>query len=178
MSWRKFNDIFGNVKISFMVFSVWVIVFIISLGYMGAFSKKFMHFGPSDDPETQTVFLGSKVDTWGKVITLYILGFLTICFSTYYHQIVGNWLRNTVQDQKTTTVEETKGWAYLMANLDPLLGWINGILGFFVTLTLQLQFIIPQALGEMMVTLLSTNNFLSKKKSFGVTSKTQQLLPT
>jgi len=167
----RFNNLFGNPQIAFSVFSLWVIVFVVILEFMGAFSDKFMHFGPSNDPKTQTEFLGTKVDTWGKVITLYVLGFFTVCFSTYYNNIVGNWLTNSVKDQKTETLEETKGWSYLMANVDPLLGWINGILGFFVTLTLQLQFIIPQALGEILITILSTNNFLSKKKGFGATSK-------
>ena len=53
----------------------------------GIFSKRFLHFGPSADPETQTEFLGSPVDSWEKVITLYALGFFSVLFSTYYHDI-------------------------------------------------------------------------------------------
>lgn len=41
----------------------------------GSIFKKFMHFGPSTDPETAAEFLGAHIDTWPKVIALYILGF-------------------------------------------------------------------------------------------------------
>ena len=57
-----------------------------------------------------------------------------------------------------------KSTAYLLTILDPLLQHINHILEFFVLLTLQLQFIVPQLLGELFVTIFSAKIFLSKKK--------------
>jgi hypothetical protein len=130
----------------------------------GIFTKRFLHFGPSDDPETQTEFLGSPVNTWPKVITLYLLGFFSVLFSTYYHDIFGTWLINSVKDHKEKNINMTKQSAYSLTFLDPLFGSINKILELFVLLTLQLQFIIPQILGELFVTSWSMRNFLSKKK--------------
>ena len=64
-------------------------------------------------------------------------------------------------------MRESRKWAYTMAYVDPILGWMNGTLGFMVIMTLQLQFIIPQMLGEILVTFLTSSHFLSKKKGFG-----------
>ena len=157
---------FSNPKISFSIFTVWIIVLVIILQSMGGFSEKFLHFGPSTDPKTQTEFLGSKVDTWGKVITIYILGFFSVLFSTYYFNIFGNWLTNSVKDHKQKSLNISKQSAYFLTILDPVLSSINGILSLFVTLTLQLQFIIPQILGEVLITIFSTHAFLSKKTKF------------
>ena len=157
---------FEKPKVAFIIFTCWVILFLIIIAHLGGFSKKFLHFGPSTDPETQTEFLGSKVDTWEKVISIYILGFFSICFSTYYHNIFGSWMINSIKDHKETKLNMTKNTSYLLSNLDPVISTINNTLEFFVLLTLQLQFIIPQLLGEVFVTIFATRSFLSKKQKF------------
>jgi hypothetical protein len=126
--------------VALTTFTTWVLIFVFILGFMGAFSKKFMHFGPSTDPETAAEFLGAHIDTWPKVIALYILGFLSSIMSSYYGTVFGAWMMNTVKDHKA--------------------------LELFLTLTLQLQFLIPQILGDIIATILVSRSFLSKKKSF------------
>lgn len=159
----------SNPKIAFLTYAAWIVVFIIVLGMAGDFSQKFLHFGPSTDPEIQAEFLGTKVDTWPKVILLYVLGFLSVCFSTYYYDIYGSWSINTVRDHKEKTLKVSKFWAYFMTNMDPILTGLNGILQLFITLTFQLQFIVPQILGELLVTMISSQAFLSQKKKFAKT---------
>ena len=156
--------LFSNPKVAFITFAIWIIVFLLILKGEGVLSKRFLHFGPSTDPETQTEFLGSPVDTWPKVITLYILGFFSVLFSTYYHDIFGTWIINSVKDHKEKKINMSKISAYLLTIADPLLESINRILELFVLLTLQLQFLIPQILGELFITIISTRAFLSKKK--------------
>ena len=157
---------FEKPKIAFIIFTSWIILFLIIIAHLGGFSKKFLHFGPSTDPETQTEFLGSKVDTWEKVISIYILGFLSICFSTYYYNIFDSWMINSIKDHKVTKVDVTKNTAYILSNLSPVIQSINRILEIFVLLTMQLQFIIPQLLGEIFATIFSAQSFLSKKTNF------------
>lgn len=159
--------LWNNPKIAFISFTTWVIIFVIILGFMGAFSEKFLYFGPSNDPKTQTEFLGSKIDSWNKVIIVYVLGFFSAAFSTYYYNIFGAWLTNSVKDHKEKNLKVSKSTAELLTTLDPIISSINRILELFVTLTLQLQFIIPQILGEIFVTVVSARCFLSKKKEFG-----------
>ena len=159
-------QLLSNPKVSSGIFTIWIIILVLILQSMGGFSKKFLHFGPSTDPKIQTEFLGSKVDTWSKVIIIYILGFFSVLFSTYYFNIFGNWLTNSVKDHKQKTLNMSKHHAYFFTILDPIINSINGILSLFITLTLQLQFIIPQILGEVLVTIFSTKAFLSKKTKF------------
>ena len=159
--------LWSNPTVAFTSFTAWVVLFVIILGFMGAFSEKFLYFGPSNDPETQTEFLGSKIDSWKKVIIIYLLGFFSAAFSTYYYNIFGAWLTNSVKDHKETKLKISRSTAQLLTTLDPIISSINRILELFVTLTLQLQFIIPQILGEIFVTILSARSFLSKKKGFG-----------
>lgn len=160
----NYLKLFSNPKVAFITFAIWIVIFLLILKSKGVFSKKFLHFGPSTDPETQTNFLGSPIDTWSKVITLYILGFLSVLFSTYYHDIFKTWIINSVKDHKEKKINMCKITAYLLTIADPVLYSINRVLELFVLLTLQLQFFIPQIIGELFITIISTRAFLSKKK--------------
>ena len=131
---------------------------------MGAFNERFLHFGPSTDPDTQAEFLGAAIDSWEKVILLYILGFFSAAFSTYYHGVFGAWLTNTVKDPTKKKLGMNKNLANILITLDPIISSINRILELFVTLTLQLQFLIPQLLGDIIATILTSREYLSKKK--------------
>lgn len=155
-----------NPIVSLTTFTTWVLIFVFILGFMGAFSKKFMHFGPSTDPETASEFLGAHIDTWPKVIALYILGFVSSIMHSYYSTVFGAWMINTVQDDKTKRVNMNRKIAYTLISIDPIISNINSILELFLTLTLQLQFLIPQILGDIIASIVISRSFLSKKKSF------------
>ena len=160
------NKILTNPQTALGTFSIWVLIFIFILGMMGAFSDKFMHFGPSTDPETATEFLGAHIDTWPKVIQLYLLGFFSSIMHTYYSTVYDAWMMNQVKDTKTKHVTIKKSIAYLMITLDPIISNINSILELFLTLTLQLQFLIPQMLGNLIASIMVSKAYLNKKKSF------------
>ena len=147
-------------------FTTWVLIFVTILGFMGAFSKRFMHFGPSNDPETATEFLGAHIDTWPKVIELYALGFFSAIMNTYYRTVYDAWMMNQVKDVKTKHISVKKSFAYIMITLDPIISNINSILELFLTLTLQLQFLIPQILGDFIASILVSRAYLKKKQSF------------
>jgi hypothetical protein len=86
--------------------------------------------------------------------------------SSYYGTVFGAWTMNTVRDHKTKTVNMNKKVAYTLITLDPIISNVNSILELFLTLTLQLQFLIPQILGDIIASILVSRSFLSKKKSF------------
>lgn len=162
----KFQKLLTNPTTALITFTGWILIFIILLGFMGAFSDRFLHFGPSTDPDTQANFLGKPIDSWEMVILLYILGFLSAIFSTYYHSVFGAWLTNTVKDRKQKYLGINKKIAYILITLDPIVSSINGILELFVTLTLQFQFLIPQLLGDIIATILTSRSYLSEKTKF------------
>ena len=162
----QFKKILTDPSIALATFSTWVLIFVVILGFMGAFSKRFLHFGPSTDPETSTEFLGTPVDSWSKVIALYILGFLSSIISTYYRTVFGAWLTNAVKDHKQKTMSVSKYLATILVTIDPIVSNINTILEFFLTLTLQLQFLIPQILGDIIASIVTAKSFLARKKKF------------
>jgi len=162
----KLQKLLTNPTTALITFTSWILIFIILLGFMGAFSGRFLHFGPSTDPETQANFLGNAIDSWEMVILLYILGFFSAVFSTYYHGVFGAWLTNTVKDRKQKYLGINKKIAYILITLDPIVSSINRILELFVTLTLQLQFLIPQLLGDIIATVLTSRSYLSEKTKF------------
>ena len=164
----QLKKIFTAPKIALGTFVTWVGIFIIILGMMGAFSKKFMHIGPSSDPETSTSFLGTTIDTWPKAILLYLLGFFSAIISSYYHLVFGSWSINNIRDDKNNDIRPiSKKTAKIMLILHPIVDNINNVLELFLTLTLQLQFILPQLLGDIVASILVSLSFLSKKKKFG-----------
>jgi len=162
----KLVNIIGNPTFAFTTFTTWILIFVVILGYMGAFSDHFMQFGPSSDPKLQAVFLGTHIDTWTKTIAIMILGFTSSMFSTYYYTVFGSWLTNTIRDHKAKDLKMSWLKAMTLTTMNPLITGINGVLEFFVTLTMQLQFIFPQILGQVLTTIITTRSFLSKKKKF------------
>ena len=162
----KLEKYLTSPEIALTAFSLWILIFIYILGMMGAFSKNFLHFGPSTDEETSTVFLGTKIDSWEKVIKLYVLGFLTAIMGTYYHSVFKSWSLNQVRDLSVKHININKTLANIMIILDPLVTNISSILGLFLTLTLQLQFLVPQMLGRFIASVLVSRAYLKNKKSF------------
>ena len=164
----QLKKLFTQPKVALGTFTTWVAIFVIILGVMGAFSKNFMHFGPSTDPKLSTTFLGSPIDTWPKAILLYLLGFFSAIISSYYHLAFGAWTINNIRDEKNKDISPiSKKTAKIMLILSPIVSNINHILELFLTLTLQLQFILPQLLGDIVASILVSLSFLSKKKKFG-----------
>ena len=53
-----------------------------------------------------------------------------------------------------------------MITIDPIMSNINSILELFLTLTLQLQFLIPQMLGDFVASVMVSQAYLKKKKNF------------
>jgi len=162
----KFIKHVKNPSIAFVIFAIWVLVFIIISAEMGAFSGNFTQWGPADDPEDQIKFMGSKVDSWNKVYQIWAVGFFTVAFSAYFNQIVNPWITLNIQNDDKTDIKYKKIWSYVIAIGDPFLGWLNGILGFQVLMTGQLQFIVPQMLGEIFVIIITTYARLNTK-TFG-----------
>ena len=69
----KDGTILTSPTMALSTFTGWVFVFIIILGFMGAFNERFLHIGPSSDPDTQAEFLGAPIDSWEKGTRLMVL---------------------------------------------------------------------------------------------------------
>jgi hypothetical protein len=78
---------------------------------------------------------------------MYLAGFLSALMSNYYSYAMTNNLHSYIWNRAIAKVPFSKRWTYIVIFAEPLFYQILSIITFFTTLTLQLQFIIPQFLG-------------------------------
>ena len=78
---------------------------------------------------------------------MYLAGFLASLMSNYYSYAMINNLHSYIWNRAITKVPFSKRWTYVVILAEPFFMQILTIITFFTTLTLQLQFIIPQFIG-------------------------------
>ena len=145
------------------VFIGFLIFFFVYLDLEGSFKGGFLHFGPGDDRENTATFLGIQVNSWPKVLVLYMIGFSTGLLSSYYDNVVGESLGKPIFDPNVKELEYSKLGVYTIALIDPLIFQTLKIIEYLTTFTLQLQFILPVILGEYLGDLPFLLNILSLK---------------
>lgn len=158
----KLNDIILQPRYGLIIFIILLIVYLVFLDKEDAFKKKVLNFGPSPD----TRFLNIQLDTWGKVITVYIVAFTSALVNSYYTNITSlyvNWV--LLNPAYKDPIKHSKFWSRILVSFDPIITTIMTALQFFVTLTMELQYIIPQMVGSLIVTI-PINLSSLKKKSF------------
>jgi len=156
-------DFFMNPKVALFIFTIFVIGYLVFLDMEGAFTEKFLHFGPGTTPENTTTFLGIKLDSWQKVGLLYVVGFLSALLSTYYQSVVGQNLHMYIWNRAVKEVPFSRFWTYFIILVEPFFYQILQVIGFFTNLTLQLQFIIPQFIGSYLADVPFTVKLLGEK---------------
>jgi len=109
----------------------------------------FLTVGPSKNIK----FLSFTIDTWEKVILLYIVSFLVAVLRDYFNLIVSKgFIISTLLNSKVSTIDNIsrKGSKFIIY-LYPICLWALNIIVFFVTLTRTLQFLLPYLLGSLFV---------------------------
>jgi len=145
---KKLQEIFFEPKMAFLIFTVFVFVYLVSLDEEGAFQKKFLNFGPSKD----TKFFNMTLDSWDKVILVYVIGFCSSLLTSFYGTVSNDFIHQYIWNPAyTKTIQVSKLWTSLIVTIEPLLFWILGILNFFINLIMELQYIIPKFLGAIMI---------------------------
>jgi hypothetical protein len=145
--WDVAGDYLGNPKMILGISSVFFTGYITFIWIAGGFSQQFLHFGPGTNDQNTTQFLGIILDTWPKVGLMYLAGFLSALMSNYYSYAMTNNLHSYIWNRAISKVPFSKRWTYIVIFAEPLFFQILGIISFFTSLTLQLQFIVPQFIG-------------------------------
>ena len=144
----KLTKLFFNPKTAFFIFLIFIIIYLITLDKEGAFKQKFLNFGPSKD----TKFLSMTLDTWPKVISVYCIGFISSLLTTYYNNVSYDFIHSFIWNPAyTKKINVSKIWTQMIVSIEPLLFWILKILNFFINLTMELQYIIPKFLGNVII---------------------------
>jgi len=136
--------------VAFTILVTFLIIYLTFIDLEGGFSKGFLHFGPGTTPENTVSFIGIRMDTWQKVIILYVVGFISSLINSYYMFAVSENLHSYVWQRAEKVIPFSKTGTYFILFAEPAIGQILTILQFFTTLTMQLQFILPEFLGGML----------------------------
>ena len=153
-----FVRFFMEPKVVLIMFTLFLVGYMIFLDEEGAFSTGFLHFGPGTGK-----FLGINIDSWPKVLALYGIGFFASLFTSYYQWIMANNIHSYVYNQAIKEVPYSRFWIYVITLMEPFFYQILGIIQFFTTLTMQFQFILPQFLGSLVADMPFTLKRLGEK---------------
>lgn len=127
----------------------------------GAFQKKFLRFGPSSD----TQFFNIKLKSWPQVISVYIIAFFSAVSLSYYQNIASFYVNKILLNPAyKDPIKHSKYWSYVLGIADPLVNAIMTAINFFVTLTMEFQFIFFQLLGTIIISIPSNLSEISNKK--------------
>ena len=95
-------------------------------------------------------YIGMKLDTWKKVILLYIMAFLTSIFNRYYNYVIEQKFHLEVWNpacQKPMNIP--RSFAYFIMTFEPFCYFFIDLFNFFLYYTMQLQFILPKILSDV-----------------------------
>jgi hypothetical protein len=120
--------------------------------------EMFLHFGPSP----KTVFGGIRVDTWSKWGA--VMTYATL--SQIIESIVGNtirpYIRNVIRDHKTPFDEKPRySIGQLYVQIYTIYSWITSVFDVFLWVTLQIQYLVPAMLMDVVATLFFTHGYLT-----------------
>ena len=151
---------FGTVT-AMNLFVIAMLAMLFFLDEEGAF-KNFTHFGPSED----TKFLNMKVNTWAKITIVYVISFLSAFLTQFFRaNITTGFFSSQLANHAVNKLDVTRGEAQYLIWSHPLSWWFLSIVGFMVTLTMQLQFMLFALCGSMIAEIPFYLSILSEKKT-------------
>jgi len=152
-----------NPKTALCIFTLFITGYLLFLGFAGAFTEGFLHFGPGTTEENTTSFIGVKLDSWEKVGLMYVVGFFSSLLTTYYQSVIGQNLHMYIWNKAMKEIPFSPFWTYIIVLAEPFFYQILQVIQFFTNLTLQLQFIIPQFIGSYVAEVPFTLKLLGEK---------------
>ncbi len=140
--------LFFDPRFALIVFIIILIAYLVFLDKENAFQNKFLRFGPSPD----TKFLNIKLDNWNKVISVYVIALLSALSTAYYNSVSSSYISGMLLNPAyKDKIAHSKFWSKLLVTIDPLMSWVMQLFQLFATLTLELQYMLPQLLGHLVI---------------------------
>lgn len=157
-------DTFSSPKTILCISGLFLSSYVGFIALEGGFTEHFLHFGPGTTDNNTTTFIGIKLDTWEKVILIYFVSFLSSLMNTYYLYAMTNNLHSYIWNRAVPKVPFSKKWTYIVILVEPFILQVLTITQFFTNLTMQLQFIIPQFIGSIIIEIPFTIQRLREKE--------------
>ena len=156
---NRVADVLSSPKTILIISGIYLTGYITFIGKEGGFTSQFLHFGPGD-----ATFIGIVLDTWQKVILMYFVSFLSSVMNTYYTYAMTNNLHSYIWNRAVPKVPFSRKWTYVVVLAEPFILQVLSVTQFFTNLTMQLQFIIPQFIGSMIIEIPFTIQRLREKE--------------
>jgi len=147
-----------NLKLGSFCAGTWCLILFAGIFCIPAIdsSSNFLAIGPSD----KILFAGIKINTRSR--------WVAIMFYSMFSQIMGSivvgtldpFITNVVRDHKTKN-KGSKLVAHSIVQLKTLFDWLNGIFGVYLWITLQLQYLAPALIVDLIITFFITRNYLN-----------------
>ena len=134
---------------SLLFFFLLTVAFCIAVAVEGDLGA-FLSFGPNP----KALFMHKPLDSWPKVIFMYILAFAVGVGLAYYTFVVERKLDVYVWNPawyERHKIPLSKPAAYFTVLSQPVVTAIAALITFFLSQTQQLQFILPHLFGSMLV---------------------------
>ena len=157
-------EFFMSPKVALIIFTLFLVAYITFIDVEGGFAGNFLHFGPGTNEKNMTSFMGVKLDTWTKVLLLYAVSFFAALLTAYYQTVMNNNIHSYIWNRAISSVPYSRSWTYAIMLMEPFFYQVLSIVQFFTNMTLQVQFIIPSFLGEMIASVPFTLKRLGEKR--------------
>ena len=129
---------------------------------IGGFSSNFLAFGPVKDNPVK--FMGIVIDSWFKVLFIIAFTFINKLVNSWATNILSDWEKNTFYNNAIIKIKENKTQALIMQHVFNMILWINMIINLELTLTRQLQFILPKIIADLATNWIICSRKLENKK--------------
>lgn len=153
-----FNPIIATNIILFIL-----VIYVIVLYKNDIFNKNFFHFGPGTNKENTIQFINTKIDTWPKVWSVWMIGFTTTALQNYYWKSISDYIYLNIRNPNVKNINCSKESLSYVIYSKYIISTILSILSIFTYLTGQLQFILPSLLTSLLISAQVNIHFLNKK---------------
>ena len=141
---------------------VFILIFIVG-DTNNSMSREFFHFGPSTDIIGVNIF-GININNWNKWLLVILFLIIYEVINTFSHKIFKTWHRHYIQNPKSNEIGMNKKDAF--SNIILFDGISKLLLNFkwaLLIVTKQFQFIIPQYLTRLVISMYIENCYLENK---------------
>lgn len=160
------SNIFNNNISSSIFYSTWILFVLTMCVITGVFNSKNIRFGPPKLGEKPIFFFGNEINTWNKIIILFLYIFINQIVNTYHRNLFKPWMTNNVYDDKVKKVNMKKNNLLLLINLENIFGWVSYFIDLNILLSMEFQFIICRLIASVIANNYVLNNKYLKHKKF------------
>jgi hypothetical protein len=145
----SFRDTFFHPFTSVFIMISFLTAYMSFLFYEHAFDKNhFLRFGPSKD----LTFVGMDIDTWPKVYMIMGISFFSALLVEYHATVMYDFIHSKVWNPAyKEKMPIGKSATMFLITIDPLIAFLLRIMQFYVTMTMQLQFILPELIATALI---------------------------